>query len=169
MKFNNKRLVIAMVGLFIFSLALVGCGGSGSGGGAAKPEEMLVIGSIQDMSGTTSVFGNAVTRGAEVAIEKLNASGSTNGEAAIKLAYQQARANFKKDGINRILMLTDGDFNVGVSGVDEMLDIIRRERDSGVSLSTFGFGEGNFKALFESIERDQVRRGTVGQPETETP
>lgn len=77
------------------------------------------------------------------AIEKLNASGSTNGESAIKLAYQQARANFKKDGINRILMLTDGDFNVGVSDVDEMLDIIRRERDSGVSLSTFGFGEGN--------------------------
>lgn len=77
------------------------------------------------------------------AIERLNAQGSTNGEAAIKLAYQQARANFKKDGINRILMLTDGDFNVGVSDVDEMLDIIRRERDSGVSLSTFGFGEGN--------------------------
>lgn len=77
------------------------------------------------------------------AIDKLNSNGSTNGEAAIKLAYQQARANFKKQGINRILMLTDGDFNVGVSNVDEMLDIIRRERDSGVSLSTFGFGEGN--------------------------
>lgn len=77
------------------------------------------------------------------AIDNLSSGGSTNGEAAIKLAYQQARANFKKDGINRILMLTDGDFNVGVSDVDEMLDIIRRERDSGVSLSTFGFGEGN--------------------------
>ena len=77
------------------------------------------------------------------AIDSLNASGSTNGEAAIKLAYQQAKIHYKKDGINRILMMTDGDFNVGVSDVDEMLDIIRRERDSGVSLSTFGFGEDN--------------------------
>lgn len=77
------------------------------------------------------------------AIDSLDASGSTNGEAAIKLAYQQAKIHYKKDGINRILMMTDGDFNVGVSDVDEMLDIIRRERDSGVSLSTFGFGEGN--------------------------
>ena len=86
MKFNNKRLVIAMVGLFVFSLALVGCGGSGGGGGAAKPEEVLVIGSIQDMSGTTSVFGNAVTRGAEVAIEKLNAKGGINGKK-VKLVF----------------------------------------------------------------------------------
>lgn len=77
------------------------------------------------------------------AIDSLDASGSTNGEAAIKLAYQQAKIHYKKGGINRILMMTDGDFNVGVSDVDEMLDIIRRERDSGVSLSTFGFGEGN--------------------------
>ncbi len=78
------------------------------------------------------------------AIDRLNASGSTNGEAAIKLAYQQAKQNFKKDGINRILMLTDGDFNVGVSSTDEMLDIIKRNRDNGVSLSTFGFGTGNY-------------------------
>ncbi|WP_066801580.1 vWA domain-containing protein [Moraxella oblonga] len=77
------------------------------------------------------------------AIDHLTASGSTNGEAAIKLAYAQARQAFKKDGINRILMMTDGDFNVGVSDVDDMLEIIRRERDSGVSLSTFGFGQGN--------------------------
>lgn len=78
------------------------------------------------------------------AIDRLNAGGSTNGEAAIKLAYQQAKQNFKKDGINRILMLTDGDFNVGVSNTDEMLDIIKRNRDDGVSLSTFGFGTGNY-------------------------
>lgn len=78
------------------------------------------------------------------AIDRLSASGSTNGEAAIKLAYQQAKDNFKDDGINRILMMTDGDFNVGVSGVDEMLEIIKRNRDAGVSLSTFGYGTGNF-------------------------
>lgn len=78
------------------------------------------------------------------AIDNLSASGSTNGEAAIKLAYQQAQENFKKNGINRILMLTDGDFNVGVSNVKDMLDIIRSNRDKGISLSTLGFGQGNY-------------------------
>lgn len=78
------------------------------------------------------------------AIDNLNAGGSTNGEAAIKLAYQQAEENFKKQGINRILMLTDGDFNVGVADVDDMLDIIKKNRDKGISLSTLGFGQGNY-------------------------
>ena len=103
--------------------------------------------SIVTYAGRTQVTLPA-TKGSDTdkilaAIDRLDASGSTNGEAAIKLAYQQAKIHYKKDGINRILMMTDGDFNVGVSDVDEMLDIIRRERDSGVSLSTFGFGEGN--------------------------
>lgn len=103
--------------------------------------------SIVTYAGRTQVTLPA-TKGSDTdkilaAIDSLDASGSTNGEAAIKLAYQQAKIHYKKDGINRILMMTDGDFNVGVSDVDEMLDIIRRERDSGVSLSTFGFGEGN--------------------------
>ena len=103
--------------------------------------------SIVTYAGRTQVTLPA-TKGSDTdkilaAIDSLDASGSTNGEAAIKLAYQQAKIHYKKDGINRILMMTDGDFNVGVSDVDEMLDIIRRERDSGVSLSTFGFGEDN--------------------------
>lgn len=103
--------------------------------------------SIVTYAGRTQVTLPA-TKGSDTdkilaAIDSLDASGSTNGEAAIKLAYQQAKIHYKKGGINRILMMTDGDFNVGVSDVDEMLDIIRRERDSGVSLSTFGFGEGN--------------------------
>lgn len=103
--------------------------------------------SIVTYAGRTQVTLPA-TKGSDTdkilaAIDSLDASGSTNGEAAIRLAYQQAKIHYKKDGINRILMMTDGDFNVGVSDVDEMLDIIRRERDSGVSLSTFGFGESN--------------------------
>lgn len=109
-----------------------------------RPQDTI---SIVTYAGRTQVTLPA-TRGSDTdkilaAIDSLDASGSTNGEAAIKLAYQQAKIHYKKDGINRILMMTDGDFNVGVSDVDEMLDIIRRERDSGVSLSTFGFGEGN--------------------------
>lgn len=109
-----------------------------------RPQDTI---SLVSYAGTTNVVLPA-TKGNETAkilaaIDTLQAQGSTNGEGAIKLAYQQARTNFKPDGINRILLMTDGDFNVGVASVDEMLDIIRRERDSGVSLSTFGFGTGN--------------------------
>ncbi|NQD38594.1 VWA domain-containing protein [Permianibacter sp. IMCC34836] len=78
------------------------------------------------------------------AIDRLTAGGSTAGEAAMTLAYQQARAGFIKDGINRILMATDGDFNVGLSNVDTLKDMIERERKSGVSLTMLGFGTGNY-------------------------
>ena len=86
------------------------------------------------------------------AIDQLNAAGSTNGEAALKLAYQQAQAHRLSNGINRILLLTDGDFNVGVSSVDGIKQMVQRERERGISLSTFGFGEGNFNdAMMEQI------------------
>lgn len=77
------------------------------------------------------------------AIERLSAAGSTNGEDALRLAYRQASQAIKKGGINRILMLTDGDFNVGISDVDDMLDLVQANRDRGISLSTVGFGRGN--------------------------
>jgi Ca-activated chloride channel family protein len=77
------------------------------------------------------------------AIDGLKAAGSTNGEDALKLAYRQASESMQKGGINRILMLTDGDFNVGISDVDEMLDLVKSQRDKGISLSTVGFGRGN--------------------------
>ena len=77
------------------------------------------------------------------AIDRLNAAGSTNGEDALKLAYRQAEQAIKKNGINRIVMLTDGDFNVGINEVDEMLDLVKANRDRGISLSTVGFGRGN--------------------------
>ncbi|WP_201605938.1 vWA domain-containing protein [Psychrobacter immobilis] len=103
--------------------------------------------SIVTYSGSTSVALPA-TNGDQkakilAAIEGLNASGSTNGEDALKLAYRQAEQGLKKNGINRIMMLTDGDFNVGISDVDEMLDLVKANRDRGISLSTVGFGRGN--------------------------
>lgn len=103
--------------------------------------------SIVTYSGSTSVALPA-TKGNQkakilTAIESLNAAGSTNGEDALKLAYRQAQQALKKDGINRIIMLTDGDFNVGISDVDEMLDLVKANRDRGISLSTVGFGRGN--------------------------
>lgn len=103
--------------------------------------------SIVTYSGRTSV-ALPMTGGDEkakiiVAIDSLNAAGSTNGEDALKLAYNQAAQSMQKNGINRIVMLTDGDFNVGISDVDEMLDLVKANRDRGISLSTVGFGRGN--------------------------
>lgn len=86
------------------------------------------------------------------AISRLSAGGSTAGEAALRLAYEQARAGYIKGGINRILLATDGDFNVGVSDVEQIKDIVKRERESGISLTTLGFGQGNYQeALMEQI------------------
>ncbi|MEC7120627.1 MAG: VWA domain-containing protein [Pseudomonadota bacterium] len=86
------------------------------------------------------------------AIDRLTAGGSTAGEAALKLAYQEAEANMIKGGINRILLMTDGDFNVGISDIDDIKAMIEKARDRGVSLSTFGFGQGNYNEhLMEQV------------------
>jgi Ca-activated chloride channel family protein len=79
------------------------------------------------------------------AIDNLSAGGSTAGGAGIKLAYKIARENFKKGGNNRIVLATDGDFNVGASSDESMEQLITKERDSGVDLSIMGFGMGNYK------------------------
>lgn len=79
------------------------------------------------------------------AIDRLDAGGSTAGGAGIKLAYSVARQHFKKGGNNRIVMATDGDFNVGLSSDKDMEQLIEEERQSGVSISILGFGMGNYK------------------------
>ncbi|MBA8878589.1 vWA domain-containing protein [Phyllobacterium myrsinacearum] len=78
------------------------------------------------------------------ALNRLEAGGSTAGEAGIKEAYRLAKANFVKDGVNRVMLATDGDFNVGQSSDEELKKLIEDERKSGVFLSVFGFGEGNY-------------------------
>jgi len=79
------------------------------------------------------------------AIDNLSAGGSTAGGQGIKLAYQIAKQNFMKNGNNRVILATDGDFNVGASSDDDMQKLIERERESGISLSVLGFGMGNYK------------------------
>lgn len=74
------------------------------------------------------------------AINALTASGSTNGESALKMAYQQAQNNFIKSGVNRILLLTDGDFNVGVSDTKTLKQMIEQYQHKGIGLSTLGVG-----------------------------
>jgi Ca-activated chloride channel family protein len=79
------------------------------------------------------------------AIARLQAGGSTNGGAGIRLAYQVAREQFMKNGVNRVVLATDGDFNVGVTSHEELLRLIETERQSGVFLSVLGVGTGNLK------------------------
>jgi Ca-activated chloride channel family protein len=86
------------------------------------------------------------------ALDRLSAGGSTAGGAGLQLAYQVARDNYVQGGVNRILLATDGDFNVGISDTKSMIAMVERERDNGITLTTLGFGEGNFnEAMMEQI------------------
>jgi Ca-activated chloride channel homolog len=79
------------------------------------------------------------------AIARLEAGGSTNGGAGISLAYRIAREQFIKGGINRVILATDGDFNVGVTNQGDLTRLIEKEREAGVFLSVLGVGTGNLK------------------------
>jgi len=79
------------------------------------------------------------------AIDRLESGGSTHGSAGIRLAYEMARESFLPNGNNRVILATDGDFNVGVSSDSELVSLIERERESGIFLSVLGFGTDNLK------------------------
>ena len=87
------------------------------------------------------------SRKAEIlaALEDLRAGGSTAGGAGLRLAYEVARKHYLADGNNRVILATDGDFNVGASSDAEMVRLIERERESGTFLTVLGFGTGNLK------------------------
>jgi Ca-activated chloride channel family protein len=78
------------------------------------------------------------------ALDRLEAGGSTNGAAGIQLAYALAERAFVRGGINRVLIATDGDFNVGIVNFEQLQDLVEEKRKSGVALSTLGFGTGNY-------------------------
>lgn len=79
------------------------------------------------------------------AISALEPGGSTAGAEGIRLAYALAEKSFRKGGVNRILLATDGDFNVGITDQNELKSFVAREREKGVYLSVLGFGEGNYR------------------------
>ena len=79
------------------------------------------------------------------ALDRLKSGGGTAGAAGINLAYQTAESTFIKNGNNRIILATDGDFNVGTSGNAALVKLIEEKRKSGISLSILGFGMGNYK------------------------
>jgi Ca-activated chloride channel family protein len=86
------------------------------------------------------------------ALERLEAGGSTAGGAGLQLAYRIAQDNKIEGGVNRVILATDGDFNVGVTDNDDLIAMIEKQRDSGITLTTLGFGEGNYnEALMEQV------------------
>lgn len=89
------------------------------------------------------------------ALESLTAGGSTNGGAGIGRAYQIARENFVKGGVNRVILATDGDFNVGVTGNDQLVAMVKQNAADHVYLSVLGFGTGNLNDnMLEAISKD---------------
>jgi Ca-activated chloride channel family protein len=91
-------------------------------------------------------------RAIQAALDRLQAGGSTAGGAGLQLAYNVARASFIDGGVNRVILATDGDFNVGVSNTKALIEMIEHERDSGITLTTLGFGTGNYnEAMMEQV------------------
>lgn len=116
----------------------------------------------QDRVALVTYAGNASvvlesTAGSEkakirTAIDQLSAGGSTAGESGIQLAYQEAQKGLLKGGINRILLATDGDFNVGISDFETLKQLAADKRKTGVSLTTLGFGTDNYnEQLMEQL------------------
>lgn len=101
------------------------------------------------------VLGSTPASDAETirrALTRLAAGGSTNGGAGIELAYQTARDHFIKDGVNRVILCSDGDFNVGTTGTDSLVRLVENEAKGGVFLTVLGFGMGNHNdAMLEQI------------------
>lgn len=89
------------------------------------------------------------------ALDRLSSGGSTAGAEGIRQAYQLAEQNFIKDGNNRIILATDGDFNVGITNQDELKGFVERKRKAGVFLSVLGFGQGNYNdSLMQALAQN---------------
>ncbi len=112
--------------------------------GDLRPEDRIGIVVYAGASGT--VLEPTADHAAILsALDRLSSGGSTNGGAGIEAAYALAQHSFKKGGINRVILATDGDFNVGTTSQGDLVRLIEQKRESGVFLSVLGFGTGNVK------------------------
>jgi Ca-activated chloride channel family protein len=111
----------------------------------ARPEDRI---SIVTYAGTAGIAleptSGADKLSIDIAIDRLVAGGSTYGQGGLQEAYRLARHGFREDGINRVVLATDGDFNVGISDVAELKRYIEGQREHGISLTALGFGTGNY-------------------------
>ena len=120
------------------------------------PDDTVAIVTYAGSAGMALAPTKAAERGKIVAsLERLDAGGSTAGAEGIRQAYLLAEQHFVEDGVNRVILATDGDFNVGITDPDELESFIARQRDSGVFLSVLGFGMGNYNdALMQRLAQN---------------
>ena len=124
--------------------------------GTLAPEDTVAIVAYAGAAGTV-LPPTPVAEGARIrsALERLHAGGSTAGAEGIRQAYLLAEQHFVEGGVNRVILATDGDFNVGITDVGELESFIARKRESGVFLSVLGFGRGNYHdALMQRLAQN---------------
>ncbi|HSS63520.1 MAG TPA: VWA domain-containing protein [Gammaproteobacteria bacterium] len=110
-----------------------------------EPEDSVAIVTYAGSAGTALAPTKLSEKGKILAaLDMLRSGGSTAGAAGIRQAYALAEAGFDPEGVNRVLLATDGDFNVGITNHQELEDFISRKRESGIFLSVLGFGQGNY-------------------------
>lgn len=121
-----------------------------------KPEDTISIVTYAGSAGTALEPTRVSDRGKILtALDRLGAGGSTAGAEGIRQAYQLAEQNFDKNGVNRVILATDGDFNVGITDPNELKSFIERKRETGVFLSILGFGRGNYNdALMQKLAQN---------------
>ena len=111
-----------------------------------RPEDRVAIAVYAGSEGLALPSTPATEKGTILsAIESLSPGGSTHGSAGIRLAYETAAASFIEGGVNRVILATDGDFNVGVTSPGDLVRLIETKAKSGVFLTALGFGMGNLK------------------------
>jgi Ca-activated chloride channel homolog len=118
-----------------------------------RPRDRVAVVTYAGASGITLPSTTGDRKGEIVsAVERLQAGGSTNGASGIRLAYRVAEENLVRGGTNRVILATDGDFNVGVTSDTELVSLIEEKREGGVSLSVLGFGTGNYnESMMEKL------------------
>ena len=121
--------------------------------GTLAPEDTVAVVVYAGAAGTVLPPTPVAERGKILAaLEQLDAGGSTAGGEGIRQAYLLAERHFVEGGVNRVILATDGDFNVGITDSDELESFVARKRESGVFLSVLGFGRGNYNdALMQRL------------------
>ncbi len=110
-----------------------------------KPDDTVAIVTYAGSAGTVLEPTRVADKNKILAaLDQLNSGGSTAGAEGIRQAYQLAERNLDKKGVNRVILATDGDFNVGISNPEELKSFVERKRKTGVTLSVLGFGHGNY-------------------------
>ncbi len=121
-----------------------------------KPDDTVAIVTYAGSAGTV-LEPTPVKERAKIvrALDNLHAGGSTAGAEGIRQAYELAQANFDEAGVNRVILATDGDFNVGITDRQELKSFVERKRETGVFLSVLGFGMGNYNdALMQTLAQN---------------